>query len=344
MNSLIQGFKERREGDKRIIECGICGSSAPRSIVPHMKLHHPGEWSKWVDRFVELRLRGASFKEIMWDFDRLFSWTVIRRELSFHDPLLFNRIKIREWVPVSFKLEETTMWRFPTRGKWANHTHHYPGNWAPQVPRNLILRYSKVGETVLDPFVGGGTTLIECLLLGRNGIGADINPKAVEITKLRIRELRAAAKRQNYPLSNVNILVRRADARNLSFINDNTIDLVCAHPPYMDSIRYTKWSYEDLSRTSNVDEYVTEIRKVLAELHRVLKKGGICAFMLGDVRKGGKLIPLGFRVFQAFEREGFKVNEMAIKEQEHCSLDEFYRGKNDGFLKIGHEYILTLHK
>ena len=84
-----------------------------------------------------------------------------------------------------FKLENTTVWSFPERGNWATHraTAKYRGNFAPQIPRNLILRYTREGEVVLDPFVGSGTTLVECKLLHRRGIGVDINPAAVELCR-----------------------------------------------------------------------------------------------------------------------------------------------------------------
>ena len=83
----------------------------------------------------------------------------------------WSQIKLFE--PKEFKLERTTVWSFENRGKWATHRGNYRGNWAPEIPRNLILRYSKPGELVLDQMVGSGTTLVECKLLGRDGIGVD---------------------------------------------------------------------------------------------------------------------------------------------------------------------------
>ena len=39
--------------------------------------------------------------------------------------------------------ETTTVWSFPKRGDWATHKPTYRGNWAPQIPRNLILKYTQ---------------------------------------------------------------------------------------------------------------------------------------------------------------------------------------------------------
>lgn len=77
--------------------------------------------------------------------------------------------------------ESTSVWSFPVRGAWATHNNKYRGNFAPQIARNVIERYSQPGEVVLDPMAGGGTTLIEAKLLGRGFIGCDINPGAVKI-------------------------------------------------------------------------------------------------------------------------------------------------------------------
>ncbi|MCG3255677.1 MAG: site-specific DNA-methyltransferase, partial [Candidatus Heimdallarchaeota archaeon] len=88
-----------------------------------------------------------------------------------------------------FELEATTIWSFPNRGKWATHKGDYRGNFAPQIPRNVIERYSKQGDLVLDPMVGSGTTIIEAKLTGRNSIGIDINKKPLEIAKERISQI-----------------------------------------------------------------------------------------------------------------------------------------------------------
>ncbi len=53
------------------------------------------------------------------------------------------------------------------------------GNWSPYIPRNILLRYSKENDLVLDQFAGGGTTLVEAKLLNRNIIGVDVNDIAL---------------------------------------------------------------------------------------------------------------------------------------------------------------------
>jgi len=132
---------------------------------------------------------------------------------------------------LSFKLETTTVWSFPERGGWATHNPKYRGNFAPQIPRNIIEMYTAKGDSILDPMVGAGTTLIEAKLLARNAFGLDINPEAVELTK-------AALQFKHHPPSEQKVKV--GDARDLFFLKDDSFDLVITHPPYMNIIKYSE--------------------------------------------------------------------------------------------------------
>ena len=154
--------------------------------------------------------------------------------------------------PENFELETNTVWAFPNRGKWATHDAKYRGNWSPYIPRNIILRYSKEGDTVLDQFVGGGTTAVEAKLTHRNFIGIDINPSAIEITKNKCDF--------DFDTQATTTLIN-GDARELSDIADSSIDLICTHPPYADIIHYSENIDGDLSLLPMKD-FLFEIGKV----------------------------------------------------------------------------------
>ncbi len=63
--------------------------------------------------------------------------------------------------------------------------HRYPAKFIPQIPRFCLESFSKVGDDVLDPFMGSGTTLLESYILGRNSYGVDIHPLARLIAKVK---------------------------------------------------------------------------------------------------------------------------------------------------------------
>lgn len=62
--------------------------------------------------------------------------------------------------------------------------------------------------------------------------------------------------------------------------------------------------------------------------------------MIGDIRKHGKVVPLGFEVMQCFLNAGFTNKEIIIKEQHNCRSTEFWENQNNKFLLLAHEYIL----
>src|SRR6267143_4230143 len=99
-----------------------------------------------------------------------------------------NGKAITRWgPPADYGSEAYTVWSFPDRGDWATHNGDYRGNWSPYIPRNLIERFTFKGQWVLDPMMGGGTTLVESKLLERNAIGVDINLNAVILARDRLR-------------------------------------------------------------------------------------------------------------------------------------------------------------
>lgn len=68
--------------------------------------------------------------------------------------------------------------------------HEYKGRYNPQLCKSLInISNIKKGSLILDPFVGSGTTLVECVLNGYSGIGLDINPFAYLLTKTKVESL-----------------------------------------------------------------------------------------------------------------------------------------------------------
>ncbi len=245
--------------------------------------------------------------------------------------------KITKWEPENFELEMTTHWSFPERGDWATHDAKWRGNWSPYIPRNIILRYSKEKDLILDQFAGGGTTLVEAKLLKRNIIGLDVNDVALNRCREKIDFEHEGADGK--------VFLRKGDARNLDFISDNSIDLICTHPPYANIIKYSENIKEDLSQLK-INDFLDEMKKVASESYRVLKKDKFCAVLMGDTRKNGHMIPLSFYVMQVFENAGFKMKEMIIKDQHNCRATGFWKTNSIkyNFLLIAHEHLFIFRK
>ncbi|MDD4151056.1 MAG: DNA methyltransferase [Candidatus Gracilibacteria bacterium] len=241
--------------------------------------------------------------------------------------------------PEDFEQECTSVWSFPRRGNWMTHNSKYRGNWSPEVVRNLILRYSKEGDYLLDPMIGGGTTAIEAKLLNRNLLCYDINPNAIELTKSFLDF-------EVYNSTKIEILHHDATLKNEK-LKDESLDFVLMHPPYVDIIKYSEGKIkEDLSNIHDIDKFCDEIEKVAKESFRVLKPGKFCAVLMGDTRRNKLYQPLAFKVMERFLKSGFTLKEDIIKVQHNCKATGFWvtKSKEANFLLIRHEHLFIFQK
>lgn len=240
-----------------------------------------------------------------------------------------------------YRTETETIWSFPVRGEWATHVGDYRGNWSPFVPRNLIEKYTRPGEWVLDQMMGSGTTLIECKLLGRNSIGVDVNIDSVMIAKDRLNFDYAST---NMPDAEIRTFV--GDARKLARLQDDSIDLIATHPPYTYIIRYSNGNIAgDLSNTRSIEEYVRAIEDVATESYRITKPGAHCAILIGDTREHGHFVPISYRVMQSFLSAGFILREDVIKLQWNTRAGrERWSDEKYDFYKIAHEHLYVFRK
>jgi DNA modification methylase len=157
---------------------------------------------------------------------------------------------------------------------------------------------------------GSGTTLVECKLTGRDGIGVDINKSAIMIARDRL----------NFPYNTIDGSIPKTtqktyigDARNLDKIKTGSVDLIATHPPYANIIPYSKERIEgDLSNVHSIAEFAKEMKEVAMECHRVLKPGKFCAILIGDTRRNLHYVPVAYRTLNSFLEVGFILREDII--------------------------------
>lgn len=96
---------------------------------------------------------------------------------------LFKEVKVdASWAFADKTRKETSYF---THGY-----HRYPAKFIPQIVSRLVNKYTKVGDLVVDPFGGCGTTATESKVLGRSSVAVDINPVAVLITKVKVTPIK----------------------------------------------------------------------------------------------------------------------------------------------------------
>ncbi len=323
--------------------CPICGDRINENLGEHVKdIHGEEEFKKAVLRAKEEgmpdpqigSLYGVTFKQL---------GDIITEAYGINISTLKRPKRIKYWAPKDFQEETTTVWSFRRRGDWATHDGRYRGNWSPYIPRNVILKYSNPGDVVLDYFAGGGTTAVEAKLSGRRCIARDINPAAIGLTKENLNFSPPKTFLEDHPIYEPVVSV--GDARALSDIPDESIDLICAHPPYAGIINYSSKVEGDLSKLS-VEDFLEEIEQVARESYRVLKPGRKCAILIGDTRQKKHVVPIGFQTIDVFLRVGFKLKELVIKRQHQCKTTGFWyeRSIKYNFLLLAHEHLPIFEK
>jgi len=258
-----------------------------------------------------------------------------------------NNINLNRWKEYK-EIITDSLWLFDKRDSSGAHLAWYWGNFIPQIPHQLMLRYTKKGEWVLDPFVGSGTTLIECRRLGRNGIGIDINPEVVEKAKQLIE------KEPNRFNVTTDIIV--GDSVQIDFKklleerNIKKVQLIIMHPPYYDIIKFSS-NPCDLSNAQTVSKFLEMFGKVVDNVTPVLEDNRYLAVVIGDKYSKGEWIPLGFYVMnEVMKREKFILKGIVVKNYEETRAKRNqkelwrYRALAGGFYIFKHEYILLFCK
>jgi DNA modification methylase len=164
-------------------------------------------------------------------------------------------------------------WREFTKTVWhiANVTHaKHPAVFPPEIPHRLIKLFSFVGETVLDPFAGVGTTAKAALALDRRAISVEQNRDYAELIRTELTT----------ELSEVHV----ADSRNLAFIGDGSIGLVVTSPPYWNKADYGP-DPANLGNIRSYPRFFREIRPVFEECFRVLAPGRKLAVVTANVNQ-----------------------------------------------------------
>jgi DNA modification methylase len=218
--------------------------------------------------------------------------------------------------------EYRTVWIFPETNQLPI---KYLGRCIPEIPHNCLKRFSKPNDLVLDPFMGSGTAVGECLKLGRRVIGMDATDSAIKTTTKRLKKYFPSlslgeflptqeGRRRIIPI------IMKGDARKIP-LKDEQIDFIFAHVPYWSVITYStpeEKNQFDMSRVWSLESFHQELLKSFRELFRVLKWNKYCAVLVGDVRQGGRKVPLGYTNLVLLLKAGFQFYDMIIKVSENA--------------------------
>lgn len=243
-----------------------------------------------------------------------------------------------------------SLWIIGPRAKGGKRENNYHGNFTPQVPDNLIRRYTEEGEIVIDLFMGSGTTLYECENLKRHYIGYDINDEIIDYVKNKMDEE-----------SPIKYFINKCDVTNkdafnevtessLSILGKKKADFLIVHPPYWDIIHFTNKN-QDLSNIDNLKDFIDKFTLAMSNALAFLKTNRHFAIVIGDLYRDSAVVPLGFFLMYAIMKNfKCKLKGIVIKDvvgnRAKLGIENLWRYKalkSDYFL-FKHEYIFVFRK
>lgn len=257
----------------------------------------------------------------------------------------FNDIDLKNWEQVDIWTD--SLWLIDKRDNSGKHDNFYHGNFVPQIPNQLIRRYTKANEWVFDPFLGSGTTAFECEKLGRNLIGVDVQPQLIAHVnnKLDLKsntfELLAADSSRTETYLKISDLLAKFQKRFYQF--------AILHPPYSDIIKFSDES-GDMSLISDLNLFLEKFTEVLINTFNLLEPNRYMALVIGDKYAHSQWVPLGFECMNRALKVGFKLKSIIVKNMEGNRAKQNlqsiwrYRALSSDYYIFKHEYIFLFKK
>ncbi len=245
-----------------------------------------------------------------------------------------------------------SLWIIGKRDNSGVHSPDYWGNFIPQIPHQMMIRYTKKGETVLDPFLGLGTTLIECKRLERNGIGVELNPKIAEMARKKMEEQTQLTEfdKEN---KKAKTPILTGDSRTINIpekTGQKNVQLIIMHPPYHDIINFSK-DKRDLCNAPTLNDFLKMFREVVDNVTPLLDEERFLALVIGDKYAKGEWIPLGFLTMNEVIKAGYILKNIIVKNMSGNERGKGiannlwrYRALKGGFCVFKHEYVMVFQK
>ena len=225
------------------------------------------------------------------------------------------------------KLQTTTLWYYPSQqyGDEVMGDPRFEGRTPAYVIWNLLQRYTREGDLVVDPFCGGGTTLDVATSLGRKARGFDLAPTRADI--------------------------EAADARKLP-LEAGSADFFFLDPPYSTHLDYAK--DETAPRAGDIGaldafeaEYFEAMGRVFAEVERCLGDRRYVAVYVSDSFKKRKgFVGIGAELFVLLKKRFRPVDHVAVvRGNRKLEKPRFHKvAEEENFFLRGFNHLLIFKK
>jgi DNA modification methylase len=221
------------------------------------------------------------------------------------------------------RIQPTTLWDYPSQhyGEGFQGDPTYKGATPSYIVWNLLQRYTKKGDLVIDPCAGSGTTLDVARDLDRRALGYDVHPARKDIF--------------------------RVDARKLPQELTGKADFVFIDPPYSTHLDYGP-DPRDIGKLDAADgKYYDAMDQVVREINRVLKPGRHMALYVSDSYVKGKgFYPIGFELFAILRKHLEPIDIVSVvRHNKTLDMGNYRKAAEEGnFFLRGFNYLFIMRK
>lgn len=221
------------------------------------------------------------------------------------------------------RIQPTTLWDYPSQhyGDEIQGDQNYRGATPSYIIWNLLQRYTKERDLVVDPCAGSGTTLDVARDLNRKALGYDVHPTRKDIF--------------------------RVDARKLPPELANKVDFVFIDPPYSTHIDYGPDPRDIGKLDASGPDYYAAMEQVFSEINRILRPAHHMALYVSDsFVKGTGFYPIGFELFSRLRKNFEPIDIIAVtRHNKTLEMGNYRKAAEEGnFFLRGFNYLFIFKK
>ena len=216
----------------------------------------------------------------------------------------------------------------------------HPAMFPETLINRLLSVFTNADEnTVLDPFMGSGSTLLAAKNINKSGIGFETNKEYIEIAKERLA--------QQSLFDNTNQTIYHDDSINIpKYIDEDSVDICIKSPPYWDILSQKRTADKkairnygsldgDISRISDYEEFISALCNIFTCVYKSLKPSKYCIVNVMDIRKKDKFYPLHSDLANKMQETGFIYDDLIIWDR---------RQEYNNLRCLGYPYVFRLNR
>tara|TARA_R110002072_G_scaffold179059_1_gene335078 strand:+ start:139089 stop:140198 length:1110 start_codon:yes stop_codon:yes gene_type:complete len=260
-----------------------------------------------------------------------------------------NELDGKRWIQNSISVWSDI--RKTTEENRLKHPAMFPGMLVERLVETFLR---PEGETILDPFSGSGSTIVEVERLGKTGIGIELSPEFAKMGRKRLAEISSDLFAKDHKPRSV---IHEASVAEITkLIEPESVDLCITSPPYWDILNQRRTAdYKDVRHYGNLDgdlgtiadyeEFLDSLKTVFADVLTVLKPGAYCCVVLMDLRKKNRFFPLHSDFAARMTEVGFIFDDLIIwnRQSEYNNLRPLGYPAVFRVNKV-HEFVVLLQK